>query len=95
MTDFFKPDITYIRNKPFCAPELLDLFKCVAVTTHPKNGELRAFGFQAKAYPGDDWVSTANRPEEWAEGWLPADRLDGVWMPRTGSWDPADNKDVA
>jgi hypothetical protein len=90
VTDFFTPDITYIRNEPFKAPELLGLFKCVAVTTHPASGGLRAFGFEATAYPGDNWSSASYRVEEWEDGWLAADRVDGRWMPRTGTWGAPD-----
>lgn len=87
--DFFRPDLTYIQNEPFRAPELVGIFKAVAVTDHPANGEQVAFGFYATAHPGDGWHRAALMAGDWAEGWVPADRIDGVWVPRSGSWDTA------
>jgi hypothetical protein len=66
---FFEPGKTYIRSEPYTAPELLPMFYCVAVAEHPAKAELRAFGFLAAVYPGDNWGSDARTPEDWAAGW--------------------------
>jgi len=71
MSDFFEPDQTYIRNAPYQAPELLDIFQCVAVAPSPRNGEARAFGFAKAVTDADDgWYSTAMTPEVWSRGWV-------------------------
>jgi hypothetical protein len=87
-TEFFKPDVTYLQNEPFRAPELLVVFKCVAVTANPGTGERWALGFVTYAHPGDEWELYAEPAAGWAEGWVPAAFVDGQWMPRSGSWDP-------
>jgi len=70
-TTFFEADKTYIRDEPFKAPELLDVFRCVHVAANPRNGEPRAFGFGGTALFRDaDWYSTALTPESWADGWV-------------------------
>jgi hypothetical protein len=72
MSGFFVPGIVYVQDEPFRAPELLEVFQCVAVATHPAKGELRAFGFLATAYPGDNWASHALRSGDWENGWIEA-----------------------
>jgi len=72
--DFFTAGHTYIQNKPYKAPELLDLFRCVHVATNPRNGEPRAFGFAKPSNAGDDaWYSTALGPSQWASKWVEVD----------------------
>jgi hypothetical protein len=66
---FFEPGKVYIQGKPFTAPEILGVFRCIAVAEHPAKHELRAFGFCANVYPGDNWVSWLMGPSEWADGW--------------------------
>lgn len=73
---FFEPGKTYIEAKPFTAPELLYLFRCVAVAEHPAKGERRAFGFLASVWPGTDWCSGARGPGDWAGGWNEYDDTD-------------------
>jgi hypothetical protein len=71
MADFFEPHRAYIRDEPYQPPELLDLFRCIAIATNPRNNEPRAFGFaKAVAVPDDGWYSTALTPEDWARGWV-------------------------
>lgn len=68
--DFFQPGKIYIRNEPYKAPELLDVFQCEHVAPNPRNGELRAFGFANNALlHADGWYSTALTPGNWARGW--------------------------
>ena len=70
-TEFFEPNCTYIRDKPYTAPEIVDVFHCVAVAANPRNGEPRAFGFAKTANPDDqDWYSTALTPAKWDRGWI-------------------------
>lgn len=69
--EFFEPNCTYLRDKPYTAPEKTDVFHCVAVATNPRNGEPRAFGFAKTANPDDqDWYSTALTPAKWDRGWV-------------------------
>lgn len=66
---FFRPGRVYTRDLPYRAPEDRPNFECVGVGVHPSKGARRAFGFEQ---PGDGqpWVSTAQRDEEWADGWI-------------------------
>ncbi len=62
---------TYLRNDPYKAPELLEVFHCVAVANNPRNGEPRAFGFaKGLTEPVEGWYSTVLKPEVWAVGWI-------------------------
>jgi len=71
MADFFAPGTTYMRDDPYKAPELLEVFHCVAVANSPRNGELRAFGFaKGLTESVEGWYSTALTPEVWAVGWI-------------------------
>jgi len=69
MADFFEPGKTYIQAKPFQAPEALRVFHCTAVADHPAGHGMRAFGFMATAYPGDNWCSAVRQPRDWEQGW--------------------------
>lgn len=69
-TDFFQPGKTYVLADVYKAPEVLDVFQCVAVAPNPRNGELRAFGFANTALlKPRGWYSTALTPGNWARGW--------------------------
>lgn len=73
-TTFFETGKTYIRNEPFKAPELLEVFRCVTIADNPRNSEPRAFGFGNSAlFRRDDWYSTALTPQNWADGWVEYD----------------------
>jgi hypothetical protein len=69
MSAFFEPGRTYAENKPFAAPEVLQLFHCVAVAVNPRDGGVRAFGFGSTA-AGSAWYSTALRQATWDAGWV-------------------------
>jgi hypothetical protein len=70
MTDgFFEPGRSYIQARPFAAPETVEIFRCVGVGMHPAKHEMRAFGFIAHVYPGDDWFSAALDMDSWEAGW--------------------------
>lgn len=73
-TTFFETGKTYIRDKPYLAPEALPAFRCVHVAPNPRNGEPRAFGFAGTAlFRAEDWFSTALTPESWSDGWVEYD----------------------
>lgn len=72
--DFFQPDRVYIAHAPYRAPELVEVFWCKAVTEHPKDGTLRAFGFKSTllAVRYGNWWSAAWQDrhfgrEDWEE----------------------------
>lgn len=68
--DFFEAGKTYVLNDIYKAPEILDVFQCIAVAPNPRNGELRAFGFANNALlKPRGWYSTALTPGNWARGW--------------------------
>lgn len=75
-TGFFLPGTTYIQNRPFAAPETLQIFQCVAVAPFPGEGEIAgdmiAFGFGTDAGPGDMWQVFLCRSTAWTEdgGWI-------------------------
>ncbi len=71
--DFFEDGKTYIRRAPWTPPELLEIFSCVVLAKHPAKNEPRAFGFEAHAFPGNDWISAAMGPAQWADGWTEYD----------------------
>lgn len=77
---FFEPGKTYIENKPFAAPEITEVFQCVAVAGHPAGRGLRAFGFSANAYPADNWVTDARTEGDWEQGWTATAVEDQWWM---------------
>lgn len=80
---FFEPGKTYIRSEPYKAPELLTVFRCVAVAEHPRKAESRAFGFLATVFPGDNWGSGARTPEDWGLGWSEYDKAGEGGEPAT------------
>jgi hypothetical protein len=71
VSDFFEPGVTYLEDAPFRAPELITEFRCVAVAIHPKDGTLRAFGFE-RFGACSPWKSSAMREHEWSAGWVVA-----------------------
>lgn len=68
MSTFFEPGTEYIGEDPYRAPEIQPEFQCVAVAVHPKDGTLRAFGFE-RSGSHSAWRSSAMRVREWADGW--------------------------
>lgn len=66
---FFAPNVTYLLDAPYRAPEVLPQFQCVAVAVHPSKGEDRAFGFY-RAGSMSAWVSHAMNADEWERGWV-------------------------
>ena len=77
---FFEPGKTYIENRPFAAPEATEVFQCVAVAEHPSGRGIRAFGFGANAYPGDNWASYVLDLEAWGQGWTATAAEDQWWV---------------
>lgn len=75
--DFFQAGHTYIQAKPFTAPELLTVFRCIVVTDFPGRddgaGPL-AFGFATPAHPGDRWSIYVCRQAIWTDGWTEYDQ---------------------
>ena len=67
---FFKSGVTYINGTVYQPPEVAIVFRCVAVAAHPRASEGPiAFGFAARAYPGDNWTHFLANRDEWDQGW--------------------------
>lgn len=69
MANFFEPGHTYVQADPYRAPELMVVFKCIAVAEHPSKHEMRALGFHSTVQ-ADEWASAAYRPGQWDQGWV-------------------------
>jgi hypothetical protein len=100
---FFRPGRLYTRDLPYRAPEDRPFFQCFGVGRHPsKDGALRAFGFEQPGV-GRPWASTAQRMQEWDEGWIDLgsvpDRLTATFAPtqvlQTADQDEAPAPEIA
>jgi hypothetical protein len=68
---FFEAGKTYTEKDPYLAPEVRQIFQCVAVAEMPRDGQLRAFGFGNSALRRQEgWYSTGLTPGDWGRGWI-------------------------
>lgn len=73
--DFFQVGESYVDNRPFAAPEQLRLFQCRLVDTHPRTGQLVAFGFGRVGVSDQhsgDWHRVSLDQGDWTtgDGWV-------------------------